>query len=121
MTDNQPPQPPQYDKIGYLVHAAAWQNTQLEQIMATQAELQSQLDAQNAALAAHDAAVKRQIQQVADSASQILALVEELRAGAVTQAQIDDLAQNTQSLVDMTAAMGADDAPNPQPLPPANP
>lgn len=93
----------------------------LEYIMATQQELQAQLDAQNAALGAHDAAVRRQIQQVADSAAQILALIEELRAGAVTQAQIDDLAENTQQLIDQTTAMGADDAPAPEPLPPANP
>lgn len=115
------PLPPPYERLDYLVQAAVWQNNALGEIMATQAELQAKLDEQAAAMTAHRTAVQTQIQQVADAASQILALIEELRAGAVTQAQIDALHANTQELIEQTAAMGADDAPAPTPLPPANP
>lgn len=128
MPESLPPIPPDGSQLDYLVKAVTWLTAEsithtekLESIMATQAELQAKLDEQTTAMTAHRTAVQTQIQQVSDAASQILALIEELRAGAVTQAQIDALAANTQELISQTTAMGSDDAPAPQPLPPANP
>lgn len=81
----------------------------LEHIMAQNEELQRRIDAQHQATTQHLAAVQVEIQQVMTLAQQILALQSELEAGKVTQAQLDELAANTQSLVEATGRLAADD------------
>ncbi len=73
--------------------------------MATQAELQTALDANTAATANAHAAISSEI---TDLAAAIAALVP---GEPVTQGQIDQLTNATADLVAATAALAADDAP----------